>query len=72
MVTLTFEVTRVLVLQGTTGPDAVFLHTTEPSPTPGLTRQPLALEIAVAAGDGPDYVHRLGVPWDLVEVIRNT
>ena len=72
VVTLTFEVTRVLVLQGNTGPDSVFIHTTGPNPTPGLSSQPLTLEVAVAAGEGLEYTLRLGVPARLVEVIRNT
>jgi hypothetical protein len=70
MVTLTFTVTRVQVLQSDTGPDTVFFHTTEPTPYPKLSQEPLMLKITVEADKGPEYVDGLGIPVDIVEVIR--
>lgn len=69
MFALTFEVMRVVVMRGvTSGPDVVFIHTMGPNPTPGLTTQPLTLEINVAAGEGVEYALRLGIPACLVEI----
>lgn len=65
---VTFEITHVSVLQGRDA-DKVSLHTTESSPTPGITKQPLCLDFTVAARDGPEYVRQLGFPDDLMEII---
>jgi len=48
---LIFEITYASVLQGR-GADRVSLHTTEPSPIPGVTTQSLCLDFIVARGEG--------------------
>lgn len=65
---LTFEITRASVLQGR-GADRVSLHTTEPSPTPGISKQPLCLDFVVARALGQEYVRQLGIPAHLMEII---
>ena len=67
---LTFQVAKVFILQSDTGPDTVYLSTTEPSPCPGLSEEPLDLKLTVAADRGPAYVKGLGVPDELVEVMK--
>ena len=67
---LPLTITKVFILQEDTGPDTVYLTTTEPSPCPGLSEEPLDLKFTVAAGGGPAYVRALGVPDELVEVLR--
>ncbi len=66
---LTFEITRVTILQKRYGPDNVSLHTTNPSPAPGFTEESLYLDFKVARGGGPEYVRQLGIPDSLVEVV---
>jgi hypothetical protein len=63
-------ITKVFILQEDTGPDTVYLSTTEPSPSPNLTEKPLDLKFTVAADGGPAYVRALGVPDELVEVMN--
>jgi len=65
---LIFEIIHASVLRGR-GADKVSLHTTEPSPVPGISKQPLCLDFVVAAQDGPEYVRQLGIPDDLMEII---
>lgn len=61
--TIVFDVKKVTLVTGPTGPDAVFLYVAYPSPTPGLTQGPLCLSFDVAAGSGFDYVTKtLGIP----------
>ena len=67
---LPFTITEVFILQEDTGPDTVYLTTSEPSPCPGLSGGPLDLKFTVAAGGGPAYVRRLGIPDRLVEVMN--
>ena len=69
---LTFQVTKVFILQSDTGPDHVYITTSEPSPCPGLSEEPLDLKLTVAAGGGPAYVKGLGVPDELVEVVNRS
>ncbi len=55
------NVTRVSILTGR-GADRVTLHTTFPSPTPGITDEPLCLDFRVAKDDGFRYVTKtLGI-----------
>lgn len=68
-VLLTFEITSASVLQRI-GSDRVSLVTTERSPTPLTSKQPLSLDFPAAYDTGPDYVRELGVRDNLVEVIR--
>lgn len=66
---LTVDVTKVTIVTGR-GPDKVSLHTTEDSPTPGVTKEPLWLDFSVAAGDGFHYVTEvLKIDDEYVEVI---
>lgn len=67
---LTFQVTKVFILQSDTGPDHVYITTSEPSPCPGLSGEPLDVKFTVAAGGGPAYVRRLGIPDEVVEVMN--
>lgn len=68
--TLIIEVTKVIIVTGR-GPDLVSFCTTEVSPTPGLTEEPLSLDFKVAAGDGRRYVIEvLGIDAECVEVIH--
>jgi len=65
---LCFDVTKVTILAGDL--DYVSVHTTTPSPCPGLSKQPLRFGIHVAAGDGLRYVLEvLRVDRSLVEII---
>ncbi len=66
---LTFEITHVFILQGR-GADKVSLYTTEPSPTPCISREILYLDFNVTQGNGPEYVRQLGIPDNLVEIVR--
>lgn len=68
---LTFDIQKVVIVTGGgRGPDHVALDTTYPSPTPGLTAEPLSLTFVVADGDGERYVREvLAIPSELVEVI---
>jgi len=67
---LTVDVTKVIIVTGR-GPDWVGLQTTEDSPTPGLTKEPLNLDFNVAAGDGYRYVTEvLRIDEEYVEVIN--
>jgi hypothetical protein len=69
--TLTLDIQKVMIVRGEgRGPDHVALDTNYPSPTPGLTAEPLALTFVVADGDGERYVREvLAIPPELVEVI---
>lgn len=67
---LTFQVAKVFILQSDTGPDYVYITTSEPSPCPGLSEEPLDLKFTVAADSGPAYVRTLGIPDKLVEVMN--
>jgi len=63
-------ITKVTIITGR-GADKVFLHTTEPSPCPGLTYEPLGFDFEVAIGNGFRYVTEvLKIDDDLIEVIR--
>jgi len=67
---LCFEITRVTIVVGR-GADKVFLHTTEPSPCPGLSQESLGLDFDVAAGDGYRYVTEvLQVDEESVEIVE--
>lgn len=67
---LCVNVTKVTIVTGR-GPDKVSLHTTEDSPTPGLSKEPLWLDFAVAAGDGFRYVTEvLRIDDEYVEIIN--
>jgi hypothetical protein len=69
MQNITFYVSRVVIVCGS-GPDYVFLHTTNLSPCPNLSKESLSLDFEVAAGDGFRYVtEHLGIDPSLVEVI---
>lgn len=65
---LTFEIIHASVLQGR-GADKVSLHTTEPSPIPGISKQLLCLDFIVARALGQEYVRQLGIPEHLMEII---
>jgi len=69
---LTLDIQKVVVVTGRGWrPDYVALDTNYPSPTPGLTAEPLSLTFKVADGDGERYVREvLAIPSELVEVIR--
>jgi hypothetical protein len=63
-------VTKATVLQGD-GADKVYLHTDLPSPTPGITNEPLDLYFSVARDKGVDYVvYTLGIDPSLVCLIK--
>jgi hypothetical protein len=67
---LCVDVTKATVITGR-GADKVSLHTTEESPTPGVTKEPLCLDFSVAAGDGFRYVTEvLRIDDEYVEVIN--
>jgi len=68
-VLLAFEITSVSIVQRL-GTDKVSLVTTEPSPCPTGSKEPLSLDFAVSYDYGPDYVRQLGIRDNLVEVIR--
>ena len=38
--------------------ETVFVHVDFPSPTPGLSEEPLCMKFRVAYGDGIGYIHR--------------
>jgi len=64
------DITKVTIITGH-GADKVFLHTTEDSPCPGLSKQPLGLDFSVAAGDGLRYVIKvLKIDDEYIEVIK--
>jgi len=64
------DITKVTIITGR-GADKVFLHTTEDSPCPGLSKQPLGLDFSVAAGDGLRYVIKvLKIDDEYIEVIK--
>jgi hypothetical protein len=69
--TLTLDIRKAIIVTGRgPGPDHVGLETNYPSPTPGLTAEPLSLTFNVADGDGERYVREvLAIPPELVEVI---
>lgn len=63
-------VTKVTILTGN-GVDKVYLHTTEDSPCPGVSKEPLGLDFSVAAGGGYRYVTEvLKIDEEYVEVIN--
>jgi hypothetical protein len=67
---LCVDVTRVSVITGR-GSDKISIHTTEESPTPGVTKEPLCLDFVVQAGDGYRYVTEvLRIDDEYVEVIN--
>ena len=67
---LCVDVTKATVITGR-GADKVSLHTTEESPTPGVTKEPLCLDFVVVAGDGYRYVTEvLRIDEEYVEVIN--
>jgi hypothetical protein len=67
---LCVNVTKATVITGR-GADRVSLHTTEESPTPGVSKEPLCLDFVVAAGDGFRYVTEvLRIDDEYVEVIN--
>jgi len=67
---LCVDVTKATILSGRRA-DKVSLHTTEDSPIPGITKQPLRLEFIVAAGDGFCYVTEvLKIDDKFVEIIH--
>jgi hypothetical protein len=67
---VTFDITKVTIVIGR-GADMVFLHTTEDSPCPGVTKESLGLDFAVAAGKGYRYVTEvLKIDEEFVEVIN--
>lgn len=67
---LCVDVTKVTILAGR-GADRVSLHTTEDSPIPGITEQPLCLDFIVAVGDGFRYATEvLRIDDEYVEVIN--
>ena len=68
-VLLAFEITSATILQRI-GSDRVSLVTTERSPCPLVSKEPLCLDFPVAYDYGPDYVRELGVRDSLVEVVR--
>jgi len=68
---ITLNVRRVQIVTGSqTGPDHVCLITDQPTPTPGLTSEPLSVDFNAPPGDGERYVREvLLIPSELVEVI---
>jgi hypothetical protein len=67
---VTFDITKVTIVTGH-GADKVYLHTTEDSPCPGVSKEPLGLDFSVAAGDGYRYVTEiLRIDEEYVEVIN--
>ena len=67
---LCVNVTRVTILTGR-GADKVYLHTTEVSPCPGISKEPLGLDFSVAVGDGYRYVTEvLKIDEEYVEIIN--
>jgi len=67
---ITLDITKVTIVIGH-GADKVYMHTTEPSPCPGVTKEPLGLNFEVAAGNGYKYVTEvLRIDEEYVEVIN--
>lgn len=67
---LCVDVTKVIIVTGR-GADKISLQTTEDSPTPDVTEEPLCLDFSVAAGDGYHYVTEvLRIDEEYVEVIN--
>lgn len=65
-----FDIPKVTIVTGR-GTDKVYLHTTEDSPYPGLTKEPLVLDFGVVAGDGYRYITEvLKIDHKCVEVIQ--
>lgn len=64
-----FDITKVTIVTGR-GADKVFMHTTELSPCPGVSKEPLGLDFEVAAGDGYRYVTEVLKIDENVEVIN--
>ena len=67
---LTFEIVQVIIIEGQYGADKVSLCTTDSSPIPDITEEPLCFDFAVARGRGFEYVCRLGIPESLIEIVR--
>lgn len=66
---LEFEITKVTILTGRSGPDKVTIQTTHPTPFLGVSSTPLTLEIDVVGGGGREYVlDQLKVNPELIEV----
>lgn len=65
---LILNITRVTILVGQ-GADKVVLHTTEPSPCPGVSSESLGLDFSVAKGSGLSYVLEVLDIHDNIEVI---
>jgi hypothetical protein len=67
---VTFDITKVMIVTGR-GTDKVSLYTTEDSPCPGVTKESLGLDFAVAVGGGYRYVTEvLKIDEEYVEVIN--
>lgn len=63
------DVTKVTIITGR-GADKIGLRTTEDSPFPGMSKEPLMMNFIVAAGDGFRYVTEvLRIDDEYVELI---
>jgi len=66
----TFDITKVTILIGQ-GADKVYLHTTEISPYPAVSKEPLGIDFQVAAGGGYRYVTEiLKIDEEYIEIIN--
>lgn len=51
------NITKIVLLHSAYE-ETVFVHVDFPSPTPGLSKDPLCMKFTVAYGDGIGYIHR--------------
>jgi hypothetical protein len=66
---LEFEITKVTVLTGRSGPDKVMIQTTHPTPYPEASSAPLSVMLDVVWRGGREYaLDQLKVNPELIEV----